>query len=146
MAFQFIQLTNQNVGAVAQGGLVPLGSVTRRYACGGCNPPVLTASTTGNNTVTINEAGFYEVQYTLSGVFGGTGAATINLLQDGATLLTATETVTAAGDTENITLTYIVRVLPACASVANVPSTIQVLLTANTLTAGVSNMIVRKIR
>ena len=147
MAFQFIQLTATNsYGAVAQGDLLPLGAVTRRYVTNCATQPTFVAGTTGNNTVTINEAGVYEVLYSGSPVAGAVGAVTLNLLVNGATVYTASETATAIGDTVNMTLPFLVRVLPSCASVSNVPVTIQVLNTGVALTGGTGNLIIRRIK
>lgn len=146
MSFQFIQLTAlTDYGAVAQGSFVPLGAVTRRYACGTCNCPTFVAGTTGNNTVTLNDAGYYKITYTGNAVAGAAGLVTFNLLFNGATVYTASETA-GAGDTVNLDFSFIVRVLPNCASIQNAPATIQLLSTGAALTGGTGNLIIEKIR
>ena len=123
---QFIQLTAAtNYGAVAQGGFVPLGVVTRKFVTGTCNQPTFVAGTTGNNTVTITDAGEYKVTYTGTALAGAAGAVTFNLLL-------------------NIALTFIVRVFGNCASIQNAPATIQILNTGVELTGGTGNLIVER--
>lgn len=145
--FEFIQLTAlTDYGAVAQGSFVPLGAVTRRFSCGTCNCPTFVAGTTGNNTVTLNDAGYYKITYTGNAIAGAATPVTFNLLFNGATVYTASETATAIGDTVNLNFSFIVRVLPNCASIQNAPATIQLLSTGAALTGGTGNLIIEKIR
>ena len=142
---QFIQLTAAtNYGAVAQGGFVPLGVVTRKFVTGTCNQPTFVAGTTGNNTVTITDAGEYKVTYTGTALAGAAGAVTFNLLLNGATVFTVSQTAAAIGDSANIALTFIVRVFGNCASIQNAPATIQILNTGVELTGGTGNLIVER--
>lgn len=150
MTYKVLQLTNTTAapfGVVATGGaLVPLGVVTRKVGCGCSNEPTFTLSTTGTNTVTINKSGFYRVTYTASVVATAAGLVTLNLVQNGVIVATASETVAAAGDTVNLTIVYMVRVLPNCGSVtSNVPSTLQISNTGGALTSGTSNLLIEQV-
>lgn len=147
--YKVIQLTNPVVGAVEPAALVPLGAITRRYGCR-CNDNnnVFEISTTDSNTVTINEEGYYRLTYTGSLVAGAAGLITLNLLVNGVEVLSVSQTA-AAGDTENITFSYIIRVLPNCnACVNNSPAIVQLQLDADSvaLTGGTSNLIIEKTR
>lgn len=145
MAYQFIQLTDNTVGAVATDALLPLGNVTRRYSnnCG-CNETFI-VSTSGSDTVTITESGFYKVSYTGSLVAGAAGLVTLNLTSNGIVVATASETATAAG-TVNISLEYIIRVLPNCCASINNPVILQIVNAGVALTGGTSNLIIEKVR
>lgn len=145
--YRVLQLTNTNIGAVAADTAFPLGTITRKLCCGtaqGSN--TFAVGTTGANFVQLNRIGYYKITYTLSAVASAAGAITIELSQNGTTLATATQTATAAGDTANLTLSFVVRVFPNCSSVAvNNPATLQVTNTGVALTGGVSNFIVEKV-
>lgn len=148
--YKVIQLTNPVVGAVEPAALVPLGAITRRYGCrcnDNCN--VFEISTTGSNTVTINEEGYYDFTYTGSLVAGAAGLVRLNLLVNGVEVLSMSQTAAAAGDTVNITIPYVIRVLPNCnACVNNSPAIVQLQLDADSvaLTGGTSNLIIEKTR
>ena len=147
MAFQYIQLSNTTgIGAVAAGDLVPLGAVTRSFMCSGAAQPTFVVGTTGSNTITITDCGVYEVEFNASVVAGAAGVVTLNLTQNGAVVATASQTATAADDTENLSITYLIRVFPNIGGFSNAPSTIQVLNTGVALTGGTSNIIVRRIK
>lgn len=146
MKYQLLQLTNPTVGAVATDTLLPLGTTTRKISCGGCNQPTFTVTTSGANTVNLNDAGTYKITYTASLVAGAAGLVTVNLVQNGTVVYTASETATAAGDTVNISLVYVVRALPNFASLlTNLPSTIQFTNTGVALTGGTSNLLIEKV-
>ena len=147
--YRVIQLTNQAVGAVAAGALMPLGAITRRYGCRNTNGnSVFEVSTTGSNTITINEEGYYHLNFTASLTAGVAGEIILDLLQNGIEVLSVAETATAVGDTQNISLNYVIRVLPSCCVVANTPAVVQIRLdeTSVALTGGTSNVIVEKVK
>lgn len=148
MKFEFIQLSNNTAfGAVAVGGLVPLGVVTRAFMCDGVADPTFIVGNTGADTITITESGTYEVNFTASVVATAAGLVTLNLTQNGVVVATASETASAAGDTVNLSISYLVRVFPNVGGLSNAPSTIQILNTgATALTSGTSNIIVRRIK
>lgn len=148
--YKVIQLTDQTVGAVAPGALMPLGNITRRYGCT-CNRGGQTfeVSTSGSDTITIFEDGYYHLTYVGSLTAGAVGEIILNLLINGAEIISSAETVTAVGDTANITIHYVIRVLPNCCSVVvNNPAIVQIQLDADSvaLTGGTSNIVIEKVR
>ena len=142
---RILQLTNTDIGAVAVDTLMPLGAVTRKYCCGNSGQNTFNVSTTGSNTITLNERGYYKIIYSASLLATAAGAVTLNLLVNGETVITKTETASAAGFVD-ITIPYVVRVLPSC-PINSSALTIQVENDADSvaITTGVSNIIVEKI-
>ena len=146
MKYQLLQLTNPAIGAVAVDALLPLGTITRKISTRDCCQPTFTVTTSGANTINLNDAGTYKITYTASLVAGAAGLVTINLVQNGTIVATASETATAAGDTVNISLVYVVRALPNFAGLlTNLPSTIQITNTGVALTDGTSNILIEKV-
>lgn len=143
---RILQLTNTDIGAVAVDTLMPLGAVTRKYCCGSAGQNTFAVSTTGANTITLNDKGYYYVTYSATVVAGAVGAVTLNLLVNGEVVLTKSETATAVGDFVDITIPYVVRVLPCC-PINPSALTIQVenADTSVAITDGTSNIIVEKI-
>lgn len=145
--YKVIQLTNPTVGAVAAGALIPLGAITRRYGCrcnDNCN--VFEVSTTGSNTITINEEGYYHLTYVGSLTAEAEGDIVLDLLVNGIEITSVSQTAAADG-TENITLSYVLRVLPNCnACVNNSPAIVQIRLdeASVALIGGTSNIIIEK--
>lgn len=145
MNYRVLQLTNTAVGAVAADTLMPLGAVTRRICCSGnSGTPTFAISTSGTDTITLNKTGYYRVSYVGSLVAGTAGAVSLALVANGTPIYTVSETATAVGDTVNISLEYMVRVLPNCASVLNAPLNIQIENTGVALTGGTSNILIEK--
>lgn len=145
MNYRVLQLTNTAVGAVAADTLMPFGAVTRRICCSGnSGTPTFAISTSGTDTITLNKTGYYRVSYVGSLVAGAAGAVSLALVANGTPIYTVSETATAAGDTVNISLEYMVRVLPNCASVLNAPLNIQIENTGVALTGGTSNILIEK--
>ena len=148
--YKVIQLTDTAVGAVEPNAFLPLGAITRRYGCR-CNDNCNTfeVTTTGSNTIIINEEGYYRLIYTGSLTAGAVGDIILDLLVNGIEVLSVAQTATAVGDTENITLSFVLRVLPNCASVINnSPAIVQIRLdeTSVALTGGTSNIIIEKVK
>ena len=146
MAYQFIQLTDNSVGAVAANALLPLGNITRRYGNGSCCACTFEVSTSGSDTVTINDSGYYKVSYTGSLIPADAGEITLNLTVNGATVISVSDSVAAADDITNISFEYIVRVFPKCPASNNMPVILQIVNAGVALTGGTSNLIVEKIR
>lgn len=147
MSYQFKQLTNLAIGATETGGAMPFGTVTHQCLCGGCNQPAITTANSGANAITINDAGYYKITYSVSATAGAAGVVSFALVKNGATatpLYTVSQTATAAGDVENLTLVYIDRVIPQFFTSA--PTTLQIINTGVALTGASSNIIVEKIR
>ncbi|MBO7158131.1 MAG: hypothetical protein J6W31_05965 [Clostridia bacterium] len=143
--YRVIQLTNNNIGAVAIDDFLPLGGITRRIQgkedC--CN--TFHVTTSGADTVVINECGNYNITYNASVVAAAAGILSLSLVMNGVTLYTASVTA-AAGSTVNITIPYQIRVRPNCASYeVNVPANIQVQLSGVAVTGGASNIIVERV-
>ena len=145
MAYQFIQLTDTTLGAVDTGALLPLGNITRRFANGSACQDTFLVSTSGSDTVTITESGFYKISLTGSYVAEADGLVTFTLLVDNLPITSVSDTV-AAGDTTNMSLEYVIRVRPSCLAVSNVPATVQIVNSGVALTGGTSNFIIEKIR
>ena len=140
-----LQLTNNSIGAVPVNTLMPLGVVTRKYCCGNAGKNTFSVSTSGANTITLNDTGYYKITYDASVITGTTGTLVENLLVNNLVVTSATETITTAG-TKSVAMSYVVRVLPSCCAVAT-PISIQVqnASTSVALTGGNSNIIVEKI-
>lgn len=154
MTYKLIQLTNPPAtpfGAVATGALVPLGTTTAKVNCGCDNQPNLSVSTTGANTVNINSncacrVGTYKVTYNASVVATAAGLVTLNLLQNGVVVATASETASAAGNTVNLSLTYILRNFATYINGFNTGNTtLQISNAGGALTSGTSNLIVEQV-
>jgi NMD protein affecting ribosome stability and mRNA decay len=144
--YKLIQLTNTEVGDVAVDSFVPVGSVTRRinapYNC--CNTFVVTSST--NDSVVINDPGFYKVTYSLTATAAAAGQVSIALVTNGASVYTVSQTIVDETTAVDITLPYVIRVCPNCSSVpTNVPVTVQIQNTGIALTGSTSNLIIEKI-
>ena len=145
MAYQFIQLTDNTVGAVATDALLPLGNITRRYGNGSCCAATFEVSTSGSDTITINDSGYYKVSYVGSLIPAAAGELILTLTANGVAVTSVSDTVAAAGDVTNISLEYIVRVFPNCNAINNMPVILQIVNSGVALTGGTSNLIVEKI-
>lgn len=145
-AYKQIQLTNTSIADVAVNQYIPLGTVTRRinapYNC--CNTFVVTSST--NDTVVINDAGFYKVTYSLNATAAAAGEATVALVTNGSSVYSVTQAVVDETNAVNVTLIYTIRVCPNCASTPdNIPVNIQIQNTGIALTGESSNLIIEKL-
>lgn len=101
----------QTPTAVAVGGVIPLGGLIRRYGCD---------IALNGNAVNIyggrENAGYYDVDASITATLTAAGAVTATLYKDGVAVpgATATETGAASG-TVNLNLTALVR-QPCCAA------------------------------
>lgn len=101
----------QTPTAVAVGGVIPLGGLIRRYGCD---------IALNGNAVNIyggrENAGYYDVDASITATLTAAGAVTATLYKDGVAVpgATATETGAASG-TVNLDLTALVR-QPCCAA------------------------------
>lgn len=150
MTYKMIQVSNLPTapfGAVATGGaLLPLGVITHRIGCGNCSQPTFTVQTSGANTVTINDCGYYRVTFGASVVATAAGVVTFNLVQNGVVVYSVSETAAAAGDTVNLGFTFIVRATQNFgAGLPTIPANLQITNTGGALTSGTSNLIVERI-
>lgn len=151
MGYRVLQLTNNEIGAIAAptvtipfGQLIPLGRVTRKLCCGNAQQGTFSLTTTDVNTINLNDSGYYRVIVTASLAASAAGDVTIGLIQNDDLLISATETATAGDDVVNISLSYIVRVMPNCCASVNCPSTLQIANLGVALTGGSINISVEK--
>ena len=149
MTYKMIQVSNlptAPLGAVATGGaLFPLGVITHRIGCGTCSQPTFTVQTSGANTVTVNDCGYYRVTFGANVVATDAGLVTLNLVQNGAIVYSVSETAV-AGETVNLGFTFIVRATPNYGvGLPTMPANLQITNTGVALTGGTSNLIVERI-
>lgn len=92
----------QTPSAVAVGGVIPLGSLIRRYGCD--------VSLNGN-AVNITGAGYYDVDASLTVAPAAVGTVTVTLFKDGVAVpgATASATAAAADDALDLNITALVR-------------------------------------
>lgn len=143
--YRVLQATNNNVGAVAVGENMPFGGITRRIQGGNecCNTFNLTTS--GADTIVINECGNYNVVYNASLEAGAAGDLSIALNINGTAVYTSTVTATEGG-TANVTIPYQIRVRPNCTGFPfNVPANITIVLGGVAVTGGTSNVLVERV-
>ena len=145
-SYKQIQLTNKTITDVAVNQFLPLGNVTRRinapYNC--CNTFVVTSS--NNNTIVLNDPGFYKVTYTLTATAAAAGEVSVALVTNGASVYSVSQTIVDEANAVNLTLIYTVRVSPNCdSSPMNVPTSVQMQNTGIALTGETSNIIIEKI-
>lgn len=144
--YKQIQLTNSTLGDVAVDAYIPYGRVTRRinapYNC--CNTFTVTSST--DDTVTINDVGFYKITYSLTATAATVGDVTIALVTNGTTIYSVSQYVADATGSVNLTLPYTIRVCPNCAATPdNVPVSVQIQNVGLALTGVSSNLIIEKL-
>ena len=83
--------------AVAADGIIPLGSIVRRYGC---------ALAANGNGVNVMQPGCYGIKASITVLPTAAGAITATVLKDGVAIpsATATGTATAAGDAVNLSI------------------------------------------
>lgn len=144
--YKVLQLTNNNIGAVAIETLLPLGIITRKICYGNADCRTFELSTTNSNTVTLNTPGNYRITFNGSLVASAAGEVSISLIANGVSVYTTSVTAGAADDIVNLTLPYEVRVCPNCSgNPNNCPMTIQFELTGTAITGGTSNILIEKV-
>lgn len=129
-----IYTVNQGAVAVAVGGIIPLGSINRRFGCK-CN----NALDLNGNGITINEAGYYDVNISVTATATAAGNVTVTLLKDGVAVPGATATATAAASG-----TVALPILPLVRQMCGSGSTLTLVLTGTAAT--VNNVSVKIIR
>lgn len=143
--YKVIQLTNNNVGAVAADEYMPLGIVTRKISNGRSCPTPFNVTYSGSDTLELTECGYYRITYNASLVAEASGLVTLNLMAGGESVYSVSATATADG-TVNLTLPYEVRVFTNCPSTpVNCPLLLQVQLETTGVTGGTSNLIAEKV-
>lgn len=96
----------QTPSAVAVGGVIPLGSLIRRYGCDVSLNGNAVNITGGNQS-----AGYYDVDASLTVAPTAVGTVTVTLFKDGVAVpgATASATAAAADDALNLNITALVR-------------------------------------
>lgn len=99
-----IYTANTATQAVAIGGTLALGSIIRRFGC---------SVNLNGNGITLGEAGYYEVDASITAIPTAAGTVTVTLFQDGVAVpgAVASATTTAAADAVTLNIPAIVRVL-----------------------------------
>jgi hypothetical protein len=146
MTYKLIQLTNTSVGNVAVNEFIPFGTVTRRINAplNCCNTFTVTSS--DNNTVIANDAGFYKITYSLTATAAAAGQVTISLLTNGSSVYTVSQTIVDETTPVNMTLPFVIRVSPNCSCAPNnAPVNIQIQNTGIALTGATANLIIEKV-
>ena len=146
MAYKAIQLTNNAIPAVAAGGLIPLGRITRRVnanaRCSGLD--TFMVGTSAADTITITEPGIYRIAFSASLVPTATGQLTVSLLENDTVLTSETRQAT-ADVTLGLSFMYLARVLPNTETAINVPAAFQLQQTVGAINSGISNLIIEKV-
>ncbi len=101
----------QTPTAVAVDGIVPLGTIVRRYGCN-CN--------LNGNGITINGQGYYDVDVSVEAVPDAAGTVTVQLLKDGVAVPGATAAATVAAVANTVTLAFPATVRLGCCSTGSV--------------------------
>lgn len=144
--YRVLQLTNNKIGAIAVTNLLPLGTITRRVNRNICaDTSTFSISTTGTDTITVNEAGNYDITYSLTAVASAAGVLIATLRINDNNIYSVSQTVD-VGETVNLILPYQTRVLPNyCGNPNNMPINIQIQLNGVGITSGTSNIIVERV-
>lgn len=143
--YRLIQVTNSDIGAVAASALVPLGIMTRKVIESPTCDNTFVLTTSANNALYVQEAGFYKISYNGYLTVGAAGTITLQLLINGVVMSTATVTVSAAG-TYLVTFVFMTRAFNNCSTNStNLPLLIQLNNAGVALTGGVSNLIVERV-
>lgn len=144
MKARLLQLTNNNIGAIATDGNMPLGVTTVIYPGCDCQCQTYSITSSTSDTLVINRAGTYQLIYNASLVATAAGNIVLALKLNGVTKYTVTVTATAAG-TVNVTIPYELYIpCNCCSNPTNVPAYVQIQSTGVAITSGTSNLIVDK--
>lgn len=145
MNYRMIQLTNKNIQTVAANALMPLGNITRRVCPRTNCCQTFEVTTSGADTVNITEQGYYRVVYNVSAIPAAAGLVSFSLNVGGTSVYVGSATATAAGDTVNVSITFMVRAFGNCASLpVNLPLAIQIENTGAALTSAVSDILIER--
>ena len=146
MKYRVLQLTNTNIGAIAIDEFLPFGNITRKISSRNNCCQTFNVSTTGADTIILNEPGNYRISYSVSLTADAAGEIGVALIANGNEVYSVNTSAGGAGVIINLTLPYEVRVCPnSCAVPNNCPMTIQIKLTGVAITAGTSNILVEKV-
>lgn len=141
----FIQFTNNNIGAVASGSYLPLGTISRKVDCT-TEKSTYEATNTGATLITINEPGFYRYSAVLSLNLAGAGAPfVVTLVANGVDVFSERVTTSAAGYV-TIPIDYMLRVFKNCPSTpTNLPLNVGLRIEGAAITTGTSNIQVKRV-
>lgn len=143
--YRLLQLTNSNIGAVAADAMIPVGIMTRQITQGSKCQPTFAVTTSANDALYINEAGFYRITYNAYVTVAAAGTIEVELQINGVTMQTAEVTVAAAG-TYLVSFVFVTRAYCNCNDgPSNLPILIQLENTGIALTGGTSNLILERI-
>ncbi|OLA00142.1 MAG: hypothetical protein BHV90_14740 [Clostridiales bacterium 42_27] len=106
-----IYVAMQTPTAVAVNGIIPLGTIVRRYGCN-CN--------LNGNGIAINGQGYYDVDVSVEAVPDAAGTVTVQLLKDGVAVPGATAAATVAAVANTVTLAFPATVRLGCCSTGSV--------------------------
>lgn len=101
----------QTPTAVAVNGVIPLGTIVRRYGCN-CN--------LNGNGIAINGQGYYDVDVSVEAAPTAAGTVTVQLLKDGVAVPGATAAATVAAAADVVTLSFPATVRLGCCSTGSV--------------------------
>lgn len=101
----------QTPTAVAVDGVIPLGTIVRRYGCN-CN--------LNGNGIAINGAGYYDVDVSVEAAPTAAGTVTVQLLKDGVAVPGATASATATAAADVVMLVFPATVRLGCCSTGSV--------------------------
>lgn len=101
----------QTPTAVAVNGIIPLGTIVRRYGCN-CN--------LNGNGIAINGQGYYDVDVSVEAVPDAAGTVTVQLLKDGVAVPGAIAAATVAAVANTVTLAFPATVRLGCCSTGSV--------------------------
>ena len=101
----------QTPTAVAVNGIIPLGTIVRRYGCN-CN--------LNGNGIAINGQGYYDVDVSVEAVPDAAGTVSVQLLKDGVAVPGATAAATVAAVANTVTLAFPATVRLGCCSTGSV--------------------------
>lgn len=101
----------QTPTAVTVNGIIPLGTIVRRYGCN-CN--------LNGNGIAINGQGYYDVDVSVEAVPDAAGTVTVQLLKDGVAVPGATAAATVAAVANTVTLAFPATVRLGCCSTGSV--------------------------
>jgi len=113
MSKSAIYTVNNTTQVVAVDGQINLGSVIRRF---GCNCHL------NNNAINITGSGYYDIDASFTIAPTADGEVTVTMYKDGIAVpgAVATETVAAAGDSANLSISSLVREFcPCCDNSSN---------------------------
>ena len=132
-----LEVASTTSQTVATGGLVSLGNIVRKYCCKDVRGIPTFSFTGGGQSLTLNQAGYYDVTFAVTLTGGEAGEASLGLMANGIAVPYATTKATigtALTEVHTLFLTAIVRVLP------NAPVTITISNGGVPVTATMTNL------